>query len=405
MIALGSLLVLAAATTLPATFPQPAGLAPNVRFWEAVYGTYRSDQVVIHDRRRLDVVYHVIDLGSLRPFPEAPSARERRERRRAREARVEAEMDAVRDALAALRRARAAGRPPPKGLASRIAARIEAAHAEALLEGAEAHLRWQYGLADRFAGGLIRFEAWEPAVRAELERAGVPGDLVALAFVESLFDPRVRSFVGAAGIFQLMPATARELGLRRGRGFDERRDPVLATRAAARMLRRNYQRLGSWPLALTGYNHGPNGVARAIRKVGSRDLEDLIARYRSPSWGFASQNFYAEFLAARNVLARRAHYFGPWVHAPPLRFRGLTLKHAARLRDVLPRSCQRPVLRQDLARLNPALDGAALASRVRLPRGLEVRLPLTCAGEPEARRPQNRSQDDEAGRPTRRPAP
>ena len=75
-----------------------------------------------------------------------------------------------------------------------------------------------------------------------------------------------------------------------------------STRAAAKMLGQNYRMLDNWPLAITGYNHGPYGVKRAVKKVGSTNLVYLIEHYKKDTWGFASKNFYAEFLAAVSIL-------------------------------------------------------------------------------------------------------
>ena len=80
-------------------------------------------------------------------------------------------------------------------------------------------------------------------------------------------------------------------------------DVLKSTRAAAKLLKRNYRLLKSWPLAVTGYNHGAYGVKRAVKKVGSRDLVDLIENYDKHSWGFASKNFYAELIAMIRIFA------------------------------------------------------------------------------------------------------
>ena len=92
----------------------------------------------------------------------------------------------------------------------------------------------------------------------------LPAALVWIAEVESSFNPTARSPVGALGLFQLMPATAEELGLRL-RPFDERANPRRNTRAAATYLEQLHARFGSWPLALAAYNAGPGRVSRTLR--------------------------------------------------------------------------------------------------------------------------------------------
>jgi membrane-bound lytic murein transglycosylase D len=82
-------------------------------------------------------------------------------------------------------------------------------------------------------------------------------------------------------------------------------DPMLSTQAAMKLLKQNYNKVGSWPLALTAYNHGTNGVLHAIHVTHSHDLCEIIEKYNSPSFKFASTNFYAQFLAARNVATRK----------------------------------------------------------------------------------------------------
>jgi LysM repeat protein len=72
----------------------------------------------------------------------------------------------------------------------------------------------------------------------------------------------------------------------------------------------NYNALGSWPLAITAYNHGRGGMLRAQSEVGSSDITKVIDTYRGPLFGYASMNFYSEFLAAIDVYNNRQQYFG-----------------------------------------------------------------------------------------------
>ena len=99
----------------------------------------------------------------------------------------------------------------------------------------------------------------------------------------------------------------------------ERLDPTKATRAAARLLRDNYEALGSWPLAITAYNHGRGGMLRAQSEVGSSDMSKVIDEYTGPLFGYASMNFYSEFLAAADVYKNHQQYFGQLVLDSPIR--------------------------------------------------------------------------------------
>jgi membrane-bound lytic murein transglycosylase D len=114
-----------------------------------------------------------------------------------------------------------------------------------------------------------RAAALIPRLRAAFAAERVPPELVWLAEAESSFNPSARSPVGARGLFQLMPETAKEQGL----GVflpDDRTDPEKSARAAARLLRGHYQRFGSWPLAIAAYNAGPGRVSRLLEKSPSK---------------------------------------------------------------------------------------------------------------------------------------
>jgi hypothetical protein len=143
---------------------------------------------------------------------------------------------------------------------------------------------------------------------------------------------------------------------------------LASTRAAARLLKENYRLLGNWPLAITAYNHGTEGVFRGINAVGSRNLVELIRGYQSPTFGFASKNFYAEFLAAVEVATNSEAYF-PFLRAhPPLRLHEVEIK-----RRVLVNSLLQPtaISHDDFFEWNPALSQEAKY----LPLGYRVKLP------------------------------
>src|SRR5687767_10658735 len=110
-----------------------------------------------------------------------------------------------------------------------------------------------------------------PKMEAVFRDMGLPVELTRLPFIESSFNVKAYSHVGAAGIWQVMPSSAR-LYMRLNDTVDDRRDPWFSTEAAARHLADDYRLLKSWPLAITAYNFGRNGMARAAATVGSRDI-------------------------------------------------------------------------------------------------------------------------------------
>ena len=106
----------------------------------------------------------------------------------------------------------------------------------------------------------------------------VPPELVWIAEVESSFDARARSPAGAAGLFQLMPVTARDLDLSVNFLRDERLDPEKSARAAAQYLRRLHGRFHDWRLTFAAYNAGESRVAALLKQERARTFDEITAR-------------------------------------------------------------------------------------------------------------------------------
>src|SRR6202030_4660691 len=234
-------------------------------------------------------------------------------------------------------------------------------------------IRFQLGQADRFHEGLLRAQAYEVNISRVLADRGVPAEIGALPHVESSFNPAAYSRVGAAGLWQFMPGTARRY-MRVDGLVDQRMDPYSATEAAANLMLYNYRLLGSWPLAVTAYKHGPGGLRRAQEELGTSNIEVIVKRYQGATFGFASRNFYVAFLAALEVDRNAEKYFGPITRLPD------TDSTPVELPDYIPVDALARAFKFDMGALrvlNPALRPPIWSGSRFVPRGYMLRLPGT----------------------------
>ncbi len=336
-------------------------LAPNVAFWKQVFVHYTGKQAVFHDRKHLDLVYSIVDLGDI-----VDSGRSSYRIERAVRARMRAEthrLDGV------LKRVAAGSRntKEEKRLAELIRKKLGSSAKAAELVG---RARAQRGLGHQFCEAMQRARPYLPAMREILWRHGVPEDVAALPLVESSYRSDAMSYAGAVGMWQFTRTTGRRF-LRIDYATDERRDPLRATEAAARYLRDNYERLGTWPLAITAYNHGEAGMERAVRMVGTTDFSIIQKQYKSRSFGFASANFYAELLAAADVVAE-ADTVCPNLDDTPEFREQVSLDHFVPISRLA--SCA-GTSKAELVRLNPALLPDVVKGKLWVPRSYQLNIP------------------------------
>lgn len=149
---------------------------------------------------------------------------------------------------------------------------------------------------------LDRAASYLPMIEEILAEHGLPPELAALPLVESAFEPRALSPAGAAGLWQLMPVTARRFGLVVKSDRDDRLDPGKSTAAAARYLRWLYGYFQDWPLALAAYNCGEGAMDGFLRRHGAVSLAEL-----SLAGGAAlpaeTRRFVPQFVAAATVMS------------------------------------------------------------------------------------------------------
>jgi membrane-bound lytic murein transglycosylase D len=351
------LMSVAARGETPDPFVHPPGLEKDLRFWIRVYTEVTTDQGLLHDDWYLGLVYEVLrfDPGS------SPAYREKR-------------VAEAKAKYAALLKRFAAGSTDnlsPHELRILHAFGDKATPRDFL--DAIDRIRFQLGQADRFHEGLIRAALWERQIARTLAQHGVPAEIAALPHVESSFNLEAYSKVGAAGLWQFMPSTARRF-MRVDGVVDERMDPYTATEAAANLMLYNYRLLGTWPLAVTAYNHGPGGLRRAQDELGTSDIAVIVKRFQGKTFGFASRNFYVAFLAALEVDRNADQYFGPIARLPD------TDSVVVELPDYIPVEALSKAFKVDMGALrvlNPALRPPIWNGGRLVPRGYRLRLPGT----------------------------
>lgn len=265
--------------------PRPAALEPAIKFWTRVYTEVDTESGFLHDANNLAIVYQRVDYDR----PE-----------------IERQRTQIQDALKVLASGKRSGLSE---LEQRVLNLWPSSVPSTTFSIAANNVRFQLGQSDRFVEGLIRSGAYRSHIDSVVRAKNLPIELGALPHVESSFHPGAYSSVAAAGMWQFMRATGQRF-MRIDHIVDERMDPYTATYAAMSLLEYNYRILGTWPLALTAYNHGTGGMSRAVRDTGSNKIDDIIANYKGPNFGFASRNFYPQFLAVLDVERQAQTLFG-----------------------------------------------------------------------------------------------
>ncbi|HKF29274.1 MAG TPA: lytic transglycosylase domain-containing protein [Candidatus Binataceae bacterium] len=278
-----------AAAQLP--FPRPAFIEPNIQFWVDVFATYSVRDFAIVDRDKVSRIYQVYHL----PGDGIPTRDD-----------VDWVNVYLKSKYSDLLQHLAAGHQPETAEERRVAEMFKGESLSAYSIAAD-NLRVQEGLRERFREGLVRSRYYRPTMERIFRQAGLPPELVTLAQVESGFQTHAKSSAGAYGIWQFTRATGAKY-MKISRHHDDRFNPIRSTEAAAKLLRSNYDQLGDWALAITAYNYGTGGIARAA-DLYEGDYATMIERYQGPHFGFAVKNYYAEFLAAMDVYENEETYF------------------------------------------------------------------------------------------------
>ena len=199
---------------------------------------------------------------------------------------------------------------------------------------------------------LERSSRYLPLMKSVMREYGLPEDLVYVALIESGFSFKAYSRANAVGYWQFIQGTGRRYGLKIGDFVDERRDPVLSTRAAAEYFKDLYSLFGSWPLALASYNAGEYRVNRVILKHYNRDFWYLVKRRSLPR---ETRNYVPKLIAAIRIAKNPSKYgFHDLNFQDPIQYNTIPVKSSLSLKK-LAKGMDIPY--KELQALNPMYKG------------------------------------------------
>lgn len=339
-----------------ALFPIPNELKPDVRFWTRIYTEVTTSQGLIHDNKYLNIVYERMSF--------APGTS-----RKARQKAIKKKKDYYKKILLEI------AASPKRRFSSNRYRKVKALWPKGTtaksFKEATKRLRFQLGQSDRFKAGIVRSGRWQNYIRQEFQKLNIPQQLASLPHVESSFRSDAKSHAGAAGMWQFTRSTGRRF-MRIDHVLDERLDPFIASRSAGLLLQDNYRKTGTWPLALTAYNHGAAGMLRAAKKTGGTDIAKIVREYKGRTFGFASRNFYHAFMAALDIDQNTEKYFGHVQREKPL-----VLKKVKLSTYYTPQGLMNAFgLKNNVFKsMNPALLSTVWNNNKYIPKGYPLRIP------------------------------
>lgn len=284
----------------------------SVRFWFYIYTQFSSSSSIIHDKTNLKIIYKVLNFDDLNKSNLNRFVKSNLQSKLSLEHSIKVKKilqslgSKTRNfnggELRLINNLKKVGVIIPKKLYNR----------KLFFRNLSKNIRVQTGQKNMIYQGILNSTPYTAHIFKLFDVYKLPHELLAIPFLESSFNISARSKVGAAGVWQIMPFIGRLLMPKVSKGIDYRYNPYISTIAASYLLRENKMILKRWDLAITAYNSGTKHLVRAKRQfknVKDISLEYILKNYKHPHIGFASKNFYSEFLALVHVLAYKNQLF------------------------------------------------------------------------------------------------
>ena len=288
---------------------------PTVNFWFLIYTQFASSHVVIHDKTNLALIYKVLDFSSLHAKNLSKNIIYVLQQKISEE-----RINKIKNDLKFLSKNPFSLDPNSKTIYrmlkdAGIRIPIKKNERQAFFKKLKDNIRTQTGQRNFIKDGIVRSLPYKNFLNNYFKAHNLPPELLAVPFLESSFNPKAESKVGALGTWQFMPLIASYYVPKKSASpqYDYRSNVGVISIAAAFLMKENFQLMKSWDMAVTAYNSGTKHLLKTRRELASTkktiDLEAIIKHSDSQHFGFASKNFYSEFLALVHALAYEEELF------------------------------------------------------------------------------------------------
>ncbi len=343
-------------------FKVPDSIRPMVAFWFLIYVKFSLYQTLIYDKDNPSIIYDVVDNNDLFQKGKGAIAIEIMGKQR-----LQKSLTEIKTALEKLAR-NPNTKFSPHSMGQKIIHLCGKLNSKQWRQRLE-NLRTQAGQRDRVLEGIRASEPFIPPMELIFMKFRMPTELTRIPLLESSFNLNAVSKADAVGVWQFLERSAKEyLVVNKEHGIDERLSPVKAAYAAAKMFKRNYKILGDYALAIIAYNHGIRNLISIKDKFKGSNITKLLNMKENTPLGYASRNYYAEFLAILHAEKYKDHLYGIELKKYPSSISIIKIKKSQSIFEL---SSHYNVPLLDLKKYNPDI----FDSDHKLPVGTKVVLP------------------------------
>jgi len=279
----------------------------EISFWFDLFATFRSSTIIFHDSNNLKVIYDIFSADTLynkdiNKFTKDAISQEM----------VKSRMDQMNNAFDALISGGKETQLTKQILTVLSENKIKIPDNKKMrrnfFKGLKDNLRYQMGQRNRVIDALSNMYPYLSSIDSILRKFKMPQDLKSISILESSFNYKAKSSVGATGVWQIMETVGKAF-LVINKFEDQRLNPIISSLASFRLLKKNFDYLGNWDFTVISYNSGISHILKYQKKSKVLNVRDYLLNYDHDNFGFASRNYIFEFYALNYALAYKKYLY------------------------------------------------------------------------------------------------